>query len=192
VNSSTHTNKPSQDVTRHTNINPGPKPEPETEPETEQSFLKSLSQSISKLTRIKLDKANKQRIIFFDLKKGIFVRSGEEVQTNQRLRRAIRKLNQEYFSVMSKKVMVQRLPPHSDMICRHHGYCMTLGRMLDAHWIFAGDLIRFGNSLQVFLRLYDVKTGFIRASEVLKGKTVSDLDALITPSLIFKMLNMEK
>ena len=58
--------------------------------------------------------------------------------------------------------------------------------------VFWGDITRFGDSLIVSLRLYDVKTGFIRAAEVLTGRTVSDLEKLMTTSLVFNMLNMEE
>jgi hypothetical protein len=155
-------------------------------------IFESLRNSVSKLTRIKLDKRNKQRIVFFDLKAGVFNHLGETNSSTKLLREVGRKLNKDYFLVISKKSMLQKLPPHSDMQCKHHGYCMTLGRKLGAYWIFAGDLIRLGNSLQLFLRLYDVKTGFIRASEVLKGESVSDLEALLTPALLLKMFNMKE
>ena len=86
--------------------------------------------------------------------------------------------------------MLKKLPTRSDIQCKHLGSCVQLGRTLGAYWVFEGDLIRLGNSLQLFLRLYDVKTGFLRSTEVLKGESVSDLESVLTPALLLKMLNM--
>ena len=156
------------------------------------SIFASIARSISEASRIKLDQYHKQRIVFFDLNNGAFVRSGEGLSASHLLREKIHRLNPQYFSIISKAKMIQKLPAHSDMMCRQHGHCIALGRMLNAHWIFAGDLIRFGRSLSVFLRLYDVKTGLMRASEVLTGETVAELEALMTPSVLREMLNMEE
>ena len=57
------------------------------------------------------------------------------------------------------------------------GSCeVKVGRLVGAKWIITGEVVRFGESLRVSLKLHQTETGQFLKGESLKGKTVGQLE----------------
>ena len=57
------------------------------------------------------------------------------------------------------------------------GSCaVETGRTVGARWILTGEVVRFGSSLRVSLKLHDTKSGHFLKGAAVKGKSVEDLE----------------
>ena len=57
------------------------------------------------------------------------------------------------------------------------GSCaVETGRLVGARWILTGQVVRFGSSLRVSLKLHDTKSGQFLKGAAVKGKSVEDLE----------------
>ena len=57
------------------------------------------------------------------------------------------------------------------------GSCaVETGRIVGARWILTGEVVRFGSSLRVSLKLHDTKSGHFLKGAAVKGKSVEDLE----------------
>lgn len=57
------------------------------------------------------------------------------------------------------------------------GSCaVETGRIVGARWILTGEVVRFGSSLRVSLKLHDTKSGHFLKGAAVKGKSVEELE----------------
>ena len=65
------------------------------------------------------------------------------------------------------------------------GSCaVETGRMVGARWILTGEVVRFGKSLRVSLKIHDTEGGHFLKGAAVKGRSVEELEeALHTQAL---------
>ena len=57
------------------------------------------------------------------------------------------------------------------------GSCaVETGRIVGARWILTGEIVKFGSSLRVSLKLHDTQSGHFLKGAAVKGKSVEDLE----------------
>ena len=95
--------------------------------------------------------------------------------TNE-IRLVISYLPKDQFLVMTKESMLTLLEPGKTLEdCV--GQCeVETGRLLNADWIITGEILRFGSSLRVSLRLHDTQKGQFIKGVSLKGTTIESLE----------------
>ena len=103
--------------------------------------------------------------------------------TNE-MRRVAGFLPSDEFLVMTKESIEVLIDPDKSLedcigVCE-----VETGRLLGADWILTGEVIRFGKSLRVSVKLHDTKSGQYLAGESLKGKQVEDLELPIQESTL--------
>lgn len=91
-------------------------------------------------------------------------------------RAVVSALPKSHFIVMTRESLQMLIAPGKrleDCV----GTCeVETGRMIGAQWIITGEVVRFGTSLRVSLKLHDTRTGQLISGGSLKGKTVEDLE----------------
>ena len=88
------------------------------------------------------------------------------------------------FLVMTKESIEVLIDP-SKSLEDCVGTCeVETGRLLGADWILTGEVIRFGKSLRVSIKLHETQSGQYLAGESLKGKEVEDLELPIQQSTL--------
>ena len=80
------------------------------------------------------------------------------------------------YLVMTQENIVSLLPPDKTLEDCQSECEVDMGRLLGARYIITGEVLRFGSSLRLTLRLHDTKTGRLIASEIAKGKEIEDLE----------------
>lgn len=111
--------------------------------------------------------------------------SREEIHylTNE-MRRIAGLLPRDLFLVMTKENIEVLIDPGQSLE-ECVGSCeVETGRLLGADWILTGEVIRFGKSLRVSVKLHDTRSGQYLAGESLKGKEVEDLELPIQRSTL--------
>ena len=103
--------------------------------------------------------------------------------TNE-MRRVAGYLPSSKFLVMTKESIEVLIDP-SKSLEDCVGVCeVETGRLLGADWILTGEVIRFGKSLRVSIKLHETRSGQYLAGESLKGKEVEDLEVPIQKSTL--------
>lgn len=92
------------------------------------------------------------------------------------LRSILSQLPPERFVVMTRESMAVMIDPSvrlEDCV----GTCeVDTGRILGAEWIITGEVVRFGSSLRVSLKLHNTHTGQLLYGSSAKGKGIEDLE----------------
>ena len=71
--------------------------------------------------------------------------------------------------MIDKANVLELLPPERTLEECIVECAVETGRLLQASYIITGDIIKFGRSLRVTVRLHDTQTGRLIASEVANG-----------------------
>lgn len=99
--------------------------------------------------------------------------------TNE-LRSVLSLLPKERFMVMTRESIAVLIDP-SVRIEDCVGTCeVDTGRMLGAQWIVTGEVVRFGSSLRVALKLHDTQTGQLLYGASARGKDLEELESALT------------
>ena len=93
-------------------------------------------------------------------------------------------LMRNYLSLLPKKnflVMTQEnietMIPEGQSIEDCVGSCeVEIGRLLNAHWIITGEMIKFGKSLRVSIKIHNSISGTFIGSSSVKGKSIEELE----------------
>ena len=103
--------------------------------------------------------------------------SREEVEYLTSVVRRItsKRLAQSYL-IMTQENIEILLPPNTQLEDCVSECQVKTGRTLGARYIITGEVLRFGSSLRLTLRMHDTKTGRLVSSEVAKGKEVEELE----------------
>jgi TolB-like protein len=115
--------------------------------------------------------------------------SNDEVSfLSDEIRGMISRLPKSQYIVMTKESMEVMLPVDKTLEdCV--GTCeVDTGRLLGVHWIVTGDVLKFGSSLRVALKLHETKGGQFLGSSNAKGKQIDELEKpirLATLKLIY-------
>lgn len=90
-------------------------------------------------------------------------------------REAAKSLPIDYL-VMTQENIISLLPPDKTLEDCSSECEVDTGRLLGARYIITGEVLRFGSSLRLSLRLHDTQTGRLIGSEVAKGKELEELE----------------
>ena len=103
--------------------------------------------------------------------------SREEVEylTSVVRRIASKRLAHSYL-IMTQENIEVLLPPNTKLEDCVSECQVETGRTLGARYIITGEILRFGSSLRLTLRMHDTKTGRLVSSEVAKGKEIEALE----------------
>ena len=103
--------------------------------------------------------------------------SREEVEYLTSVVRRItsKRLAQSYL-IMTQENIEILLPPNTQLEDCVSECQVETGRTLGARYIITGEVLRFGSSLRLTLRMHDTKTGRLVSSEVAKGKEIEALE----------------
>ena len=86
-----------------------------------------------------------------------------------------RRLSDDYL-VMTEENMIALLPEDKALEDCVSDCQITVGREIGASYIITGELIRFGRSLRLFIRLHDTRSGRLISNEIAKAKTLEDIE----------------
>jgi TolB-like protein len=91
-------------------------------------------------------------------------------------RAVVSALPSSHFVVMTRESLEALIEPGKTLEdCV--GTCeVETGRLLGAQWIITGEVVRFGSSLRVSLKLHNTRTGQLISGASLKGSKVEDLE----------------
>lgn len=112
----------------------------------------------------------------------------EEVSylTNE-LRTVASYLPREHYLVLTKESLEVLIDPNLNLEDCVGSCEVKVGRLVGAKWIITGEVMRFGESLRVSLKLHQTETGqFIKGSS-LKGRTVEELEESLHHSALSLM-----
>ncbi len=137
--------------------------------------------SLSALTALEVTRAAaepgaEERVAVLTLRNSTQLEKGEVDYLTGLVRSITAKLLPKRYLVMTQENIVTLLPPDTkieDCV----GECeVDTGRTLGARYIITGEVLRFGKSLRLTLRLHDTESGRLVGSEVAKGKEVEELE----------------
>jgi TolB-like protein len=118
-----------------------------------------------------------QRIAVLELANPAGLARQEVQYLSDLLRRLASSELAQNFLVIDKANVLELLPPERTLEECIGKCAVETGRLLQASYIITGDIIKFGPSLRVTVRLHDTQTGRLIASEVASGRTVLDMES---------------
>ena len=86
-----------------------------------------------------------------------------------------RRLSDTYL-VMTEENMIALLPEDKLLEDCVSDCQITVGREIGASYIITGELVRFGQSLRLFIRLHDTRSGRLISNEIAKAKTLENIE----------------
>jgi opacity protein-like surface antigen len=82
----------------------------------------------------------------------------------------------ETYLVMTEENIASLLPTDKPLEDCVSDCQITLGREIGASYIITGELVRFGQSLRLFIRLHNTHSGRLMANEIAKASTLESLE----------------
>ena len=125
-----------------------------------------------------------ERIAVLELGNKAGVDEGELGYLTDLLRQAAGRLPKEHYLVMTKDNILVMLPPGKTLKDCEGTCAVDTGKRLGAHWVLVGEVVRFGVSLRVTLNLHHTSTGALRGSDVIKGRSLTDLEGPLQRSAL--------
>ncbi len=120
---------------------------------------------------------NKERLAVLMLRNRINMsREETEYLTGLVRRIASKRLAQDYL-IMTQENIDVLLPPDTNLEECVSECQVETGRTIGARYIITGEVLRFGKSLRLTLRMHDTKTGQLVSSEVAKSNTIEGLES---------------
>jgi hypothetical protein len=119
---------------------------------------------------------NKERIAVLDLENKTEIKSQEIEYLSDLLRQVASELSSSKYSVITKDNIYVLLPPKVSLEDCLGSCAVETGRRLNAHWVFIGSVVKFGSSIRFILNLHHTQSGELRASKIVKAKTVELLE----------------
>jgi hypothetical protein len=86
-----------------------------------------------------------------------------------------RRLSEEYL-VMTEENIISLLPTDKPLEDCVSDCQITLGREIGASYIITGELVKFGQSLRLFIRMHNTYSGRLISNEIAKGTTLESLE----------------
>jgi hypothetical protein len=107
------------------------------------------------------------------------------------IRSSLSSLPKQHFLVMTKE-NIETMIPQGKSIEDCMGSCeVETGRLLNAHWIITGEMIKFGKSMRITVKLHNSQSGNFVGSSSAKGSDIEDFEQSIQKlalDLLYKML----
>ncbi len=120
-----------------------------------------------------------------DNSKGL-VTAEERLFLSNLVRQAANRLPQDRFMVMTQENIIALLPEGKTLEdCMSKATCeVTMGRELGADYIITGEVVKFGESLRIALKLHESSSGALKSSDTISGNKVEELEGNIQGSAI--------
>ena len=134
----------------------------------------ALSQSTSDSLK---DPSKGERIAVLSLRNRIKMSKEEVDYLTGLVRRIISKRLSRTYLIMTQENIEVLLPPNTNLDDCVSECQVETGRTIGARYIITGDVLRFGSSLRLTLRMHDTRSGRLVASEVAKASKIDDLEA---------------
>ena len=125
------------------------------------------------------------RVAVVELRNGAGL-SQDEVSylTDQVRTQASAALPGERFLVMTRESIVALLPPGKTLAdCAKQQCEVEVGRTIGADYIVTGEVLKFGESLRLNIKVHHCVSGQFLGSETAKGAKVDDLESGLTRAL---------
>ncbi len=132
-----------------------------------------------------------ERVAVLDLANKAGVNQSELGYLTDLLRQAAGKLPKEHYGVLTKDNILVMLPPGKTIEDCVGSCAVETGRNLGAHWVLVGEVVRFGKALRVSLKLHHSASGELRGSDVVKGKTLVELEKPMQRSALSLFSNID-
>ena len=123
------------------------------------------------------DNASGDRIAVLSLRNRIQMSKEEVDYLTGLVRRIISKRLSRSYLIMTQENIEVLLPPDTNLDDCVSECQVETGRTIGARYIITGDVLRFGSSLRLTLRMHDTRSGRLIASEVAKASKLDDLEA---------------
>ncbi len=107
------------------------------------------------------------------------------------IRQASGRLPQDKFMVMTQENILALLPPETKLEDCVNECTITTGRMLGADYIVTGEVVKFGASLRVALKLHESASGALKSSDTISGNKVEELEGNIQGSAVGLFADLE-
>ena len=121
--------------------------------------------------------AKTQRIAVLELSNPAGLTKQEVTYLSDLLRRLASSELAQSFLVIDKANVLELLPPEKTLEECIGACAVETGRLLQAAYIVTGDIIKFGKTLRVTIRMHDTSSGSLISSEVASGREVTDMEA---------------
>ena len=123
-----------------------------------------------------------QRIAVLELRNPASLPAHETAYLTDRVRAAALQLPHERFFVLTRENLVEHLPPGVDLAACEGACEVETGRNVGADYVLTGEVIRFGDSLRVLMKLHDTKAGRLLGNERASGPRVTALESPVEKS----------
>ena len=124
-----------------------------------------------------VDKSDGDRIAVLSLRNRIKMSKEEVDYLTGLVRQIISKRLSRSYLIMTQENIEVLLPPNTNLDDCVSECQVETGRTIGARYIITGDVLRFGSSLRLTLRMHDTRSGRLVASEVAKANKLDDLEA---------------
>jgi TolB-like protein len=121
--------------------------------------------------------AKEERVAVLALRNRIQMSKEEVDYLTGLVRQIISKRMSRKYLIMTQENIEVLLPPDTNLEDCVSNCQVETGRTIGARYIITGDVLRFGSSLRLTLRMHDTKSGRLLASEVAKAKALDELEA---------------
>ena len=149
---------------------------------TTNASVSVLSQSRSKsVTTSEMDLSvapheTRARVAILEFSNRAKIRAQEISYLTDLVRQNAAVLPRGRFTVITRENILAMLPPDVDLDRCIDECEIETGRKIGAHWVITGDVVRFGSSLRVTLKLHHSESGELRSSSIVKGRVVEALE----------------
>jgi len=134
------------------------------------SFVMLITLSLGAGPRsLEAAEALEQRVAILQLKNRLEVSAAEIDYLTSVVRLEAAKALPDSFLVMTQENIVSLLPPEQRLEDCESECEVDMGRLLGARYIITGEVLRFGSSLRLTMKLHDTKSGRLVGSEIAKG-----------------------
>ena len=121
--------------------------------------------------------SQRERVAVLSLQNRIDMSREETSYLTGLVRRVASKQLTQRYLVMTQENIEVLLPPDTKLEDCVSECQVDTGRMIGARFIITGEVLRFGSSLRLTLRMHDTKTGQLMASEVVKANDIEGLES---------------
>lgn len=128
--------------------------------------------------------AKESRVAVLDIKPRIKVTKSERQYLTNLIRLTIsERLGIDYLVLTNENVM-ELLPPNKSLEDCEGGCEVDIGRIIGVKYIITSEVLKFGQSLRLFILCHDTKTGRLVGSVVAKAKDLEALESQLTNGVI--------
>ena len=119
---------------------------------------------------------DKPRVAVLTLRNRIEMTQSEVDYLTSLVRQATADYLAKDYVIMTQENIEVLLPPDTNLDDCVSECQVETGRVIGAHYIITGEVLRFGKTLRLTIRMHETKIGRLVASSRVKGKTIEELE----------------